>query len=57
MRQFKVTERITPRSSRSISTYYTEVERFSTITAQEEVELSKKTNTASMHISQLLRYA
>ena len=40
MRQFKVTERITPRSSKSISSYYTEVERFSTITTQEEVELA-----------------
>ena len=40
MRQFKVTERITPRSSKSITTYYTEVERFPTITAQEEVKLA-----------------
>lgn len=48
MRQFKVTERITPRSSRSISTYYTEVERFSTITAQEEVELAKRIQVGDM---------
>ena len=48
MRQFKVTERITPRSSRAISTYYTEVERFSTITAQEEVDLSKKIQMGDM---------
>ena len=48
MRQFKVTERITPRSSRSISSYYTEVERFSTITAQEEVELAKKIQSGDM---------
>jgi RNA polymerase primary sigma factor len=48
MRQFKITERITPRSSRAISTYYTEVERFSTITAQEEVELSKKIQLGDM---------
>jgi len=48
MRQFKVTERITPRSSRSITSYYTEVERFSTITAQEEVELAKKIQSGDM---------
>ena len=48
MRQFKATERFTPRSSRSISTYYNEVERFPTITAQEEVELSKRIQVGDM---------
>lgn len=48
MRQFKVTERITPRSSKSISMYYSEVERFSTITAQEEVELAVRIQGGDM---------
>jgi len=42
MRQFKITDRITPRSSRSISTYYTEVEKYQIVTPQEEVELSRR---------------
>ena len=48
MRQFKVTERITPRSSKSISMYYSEVERFPTITAQEEVELAVRIQGGDM---------
>jgi len=40
MRQFKITERMTPRSSKSIAAYYTEVERYPIITPQEEVELA-----------------
>lgn len=48
MRQFKTTERLTPRSSRSITTYYTEVEKYPIITAQEEVELSGKIQTGDM---------
>jgi RNA polymerase primary sigma factor len=42
MRQFKVTERITPRSGRAVSIYYTEVERYPVVTPKEEVELANK---------------
>jgi len=42
MRQFKITERITPRSSKSIAAYYTEVEGYPIITPQEEVELAAR---------------
>ena len=42
MRQFKVTERITPRSGRAVSIYYTEVERYPIVTPKEEVELANR---------------
>ena len=42
MRQFKITEKMTPRSSKSIAAYYTEVERYPIITPQEEVELAAR---------------
>jgi len=48
MRQFKTTERLTPRSSRSVTTYYTEVEKYPIITAQEEVDLSGKIQMGDM---------
>lgn len=40
MKQFKVTERITPRSSRSVNIYYTEVEKYPRVTPEEEVKLA-----------------
>jgi len=48
MRQFKITDRITPRSTRSISAYYTEVEKYQIVTPQEEVELAGKIQAGDM---------
>lgn len=42
MRQFKVTERFTPRGSRVTGNYYVDVERIPTITPTEEVDLAKR---------------
>lgn len=48
MRQFKVTDRITPRSTRSIATYYTDVEKYEIITPQEEVILANRIQAGDM---------
>jgi len=48
MRQFKVTDRITPRSTRSIANYYTDVEKYDIVTPQEEVELARRIQEGDM---------
>ena len=48
MRQFKITERITPRSSRSVNIYYSDVEKYPTVTPSEEVELAKRIQMGDM---------
>ena len=42
MRQFKVTERYTPRTSRATSAYHVELEKYKPVTAKEEVELARR---------------
>lgn len=42
MRQFKVTERFTPRNSRAVNAYFNEVEKHRPVTPKEEVELAYK---------------
>lgn len=48
MRQFKVTERITPRSGRAASVYFNEVEKHYPVTPKEEVELAHKIQQGDM---------
>lgn len=42
MKQFKVTERYTPRSSRATSAYHVDLEKYRPITVKEEVELAQR---------------
>ena len=42
MRQFKVTERITPRSGKSIQKYFNDLEKCHPITIEEEIDLVRK---------------
>jgi len=48
MRQFKPTENFTPRSGKSISLYYNDIEKFRIITPREEIELAEKIQSGDM---------
>jgi len=48
MRQFKPTENFTPRSGKSISAYYNDIEKFRIITPSEEIELAEKIQSGDM---------
>jgi RNA polymerase primary sigma factor len=48
MRNFKLTENFTPRSGKSISNYYSDIERFNIITAREEIELAERIQSGDM---------